>query len=673
MQVRKTICPIICLLAYSLSFFIGYGEESVSHWFMYLKAGLIAGSALLFTFLCIADLNERERRRLSVLSLIVFIWQVLLLIAVGKTVIYIRDYPAIVNSLFWIPCSLLAFIKLRQSFVRGIRELLADHDTILLMLWASILSVVVIILSVEPNGIRFTWDSNELYGFTYRLSFESLYDFKQTMFHNHVSIIYSYLIVFMKYLFNDLRLAFFILNAGCIISASFGTIFLLRSLVLGKKVATYVLGAAMFVLSPWVCGLSTYHKYDYYIWCLFPLLIYLMMQNNMIGFVTIGAMITFSKSTGLVVFGSVCVAMVVIDLAGRIREGQSIKVIITGMLKTVRYWYCLLVAVVFFLYFEFAISAETQLEDGAIGIWPPHVFHQLKLFMLANFVWIFVILTILCIISVFISKKAELSYGSKRVIMILLISDMIFIVFNLVYITYRLPRYLNSHIAVLYLCSAVYLIGFEKKSISYAIMSALSVIMVIGSFKTIDPVSKAVFNEINVGDHSVIDFEMGDQPSFEDSIVYNREYYSYEVLLNKALSYVIDNRKDEDEMMFSLGNDPITWGFSGGRYSYAYNNEKKYFEEFYDADIMGLANGYDYSYYDLPNMIPFNMRYVFPQEDVTDAVKESSSKEFYYMYMPTLNASKEKKIYDNFEVLEDREFSFRGWKMNCIRFRANTP
>ncbi len=254
--------------------------------------------------------------------------------------------------------------------------------------------------------------------------------------------------------------------------------------------------------------------------------------------------------------------------------------------------------------------------------------------------------------------------------MTLIVSDLILFVFYCLFITYRLPRYTDSHIAVLYIFSAILVAGIDKTAVSYAITAFLTVINIISSFRTADPVSKALFHTINVGDHFIVDYEMTETPTFRDSMVCNREYYSYEVLLDKALTYVMNDKKDKDEIMFSLGTNNRTWGLSGGRYSYIFDEGKHYFEEFYDTEIKGLANGYDYSYNSMENMIPFDMHYIFPNETVEEAASsEDCSGTFYYIYMPTINASKEKEISEKFDIIDEQSFDFRGWQMYCIKFR----
>ncbi len=654
---------LLSFILYALSFLIGYDEESADHLLVLVKGILILASAVLYLLSCSQRSHERIRRQYSVLSLCILIYDLILFTATGQTILMIRDYPAILNSLVWTTVSIICIIRFRQDLIRCICDPLKNRDNAILLASSLIIAALVAAASAEPSGIMFTWDSDTLYTFIYSLGFESLYDAKLLTFHSHVSIVYSHFLVLFKLLFKDIRTGFFVLNTLCIIAASLGMTFLLKELIPGKKIISYILGNTMFMLSPWVLGLSTYHMYDYYIWCLFPMLILFMVRDNQIGFFVTGIMITFSKASGLAVFGSVCIGIVVTDIISQKKKS------LPDVISDLRYWYYMSVAAVFFIFFKCGISAETQFEDTRFGIEPAHIFHQIKMFSSANFLWIFFIATIITVWLIFVSHRITIPEAARWSLLTLLIADLLFFLFNCLCITYRIPRYMDSHIAALYIFAAVLMISVAKPVLSYTLMVIVDAVMIISSFSMTDPVSKALFTRINVGDHDIVDFEMTDNGSFEDSMVCNREYYSYEALLDKALTYVISDSADGDEIMFSLGNDELTWGFSGGRYSYTLGDGKHYFEEFYDMKKRGLANGYAYEYYESDDMIPIDMHYIFPEESINDAVALSDSEVFYYLYMPTLNQGKESEISERFNVIREERFDFRGWQMNCIKFK----
>ena len=539
------------------------------------------------------------------------------------------------------------------------------------MISATVLSAVVIVMSAEPDGVRFTWDSDTLFGFINALDFRSLYDAKLSAFHSHISFAYAQILVIFKLITGDIRLSYFILNALCIVAASFGMIFLLRQLVTGKKAYLYVMAGSLFLLSPWVCGLSTYHMYDYYIWCLFPLLMYFCCKENWTGFLAVGILITFSKATGLIVFGSVCFGIVITSVLADIRERKihSVNRLFLRLITDIRYWYFLTIALIFFVIFKTGIDEGTQFEDTRFEFNLSHIVHILKIYLTANYLWIFTILTLAMIISAYLRKSILTDVGAKKNVSVILVSELVFLTFNCLCVTYRLPRYMDSHIAVVYICASVMLLSLEYGYLAEIIIFIICAVNLTGSFCMTDPVSIALFNKINVGKRNIIDFEMTDSPSLEDSIICNREYYSYEVLLGNALTYVMTDKSAEDVMLFSLGDQNITWGLSGGRYSYNYYENKKYFELYYDTKIKGLANGYPGDNRNDPDKIPFEMRYIFPQENLEEALPGNSGHTFYYIYMPTLNSLRERQIYDNYDVIDEKSFEYRGWEMNCIKFR----
>lgn len=656
---KKYIFGLAAFISFSLSYLIGYEEENANHMLILVKGGLIFVSAVLFFMSCDRNSESRIKKSYSVLNMFILLYEILLLVSAGKTILYIRDYPAILNSIVWIICPAMNIIRFKTEMSEIRQDLFRDREQNILIISSLIIATFVIILSAEPSGVRFTWDSDTLYQLIYGLGFESLYDAKLMTFHSHVSIVYAHILVLLKLLTGNIRTSYFILNALCILAASFGFTFLIRRLVPEKKPAAYILCNAMFMLSPWVCGMSTHHMYDYYIWCLTPLLVFFASKRDWIWFFVTGVLITFSKASGLVVFGSICIGVLVTDIV----RSKAVRII-----ANIRYWFFASVALIFVLFFKNGIASDVQFEDTRFGFDASHVLHQLKLYSTANFMWVFVISTILLVIYVYFAKKLPVSTECDRIVKIMLISDVIFILFNCLCITYRLPRYMDSHIAVTYICTAVLFLSLDSVKVSYALTGIITAATFTGAFRMIDPVSQVLFNTINVGDHRIVDFEKSDHPMLEDSVICNREYYSYEALLNKALTYVINDRADDDEIMFSLGNDSITWGFSGGRYSYDLSAGKHYFEEFYDTEAEGLANGYDYEYFNDPSMIPFAMHYIFPDESVEQATEQGDAKVFYYIYMPTMNGGKEAEIAAKFDITHEESFEFRGWKMNCIRF-----
>lgn len=373
-------------------------------------------------------------------------------------------------------------------------------------------------------------------------------------------------------------------------------------------------------------------------------------------------MITFSRAPGIIIFGGVCFGILILDII-RLKESSLTA------LEKIKYLYFTSVAFIFALIYFTGRDANRKWGDTTIGVNPKHIFHLFKQYTISNFLWIFFILAISYVLYIYMIKKESLLSTGRSAIFVILISDLLLFTFYCVVITYRIPRYMDSHIASLYILGTLALLSLKDGFGSVILSSIICIVSLVGSFRTIDPVSLAVFNRINVGDHDIIDFEMTEHPSFEDTIIYNREYYSYEVLLGKALEYAINDRKAEDDILFSLGDQRLTWGFSGGRYSYSYSDGRTYFPLFYDKVIHGLANGYAWDYNSSDDMIPFEMRYIFPEETLDMAVSGSSSDTFYYIYMPTLNYDKEAVIDQRYSVIDKKEFDFRGWKMNCIIFR----
>ena len=652
------IFGVLSFLLFSFSLLIGYEEVSVCHTLVAVKCLLVFLSAVLYVFSCSKDSSERIKFQYSVLSLLILTVQLIVIISVGRTILYIRDYPAILSSVVWVVAGLYSVCRFRKVIYSFCVATLKKRVQLVLVVSSVVTALLVVVLSVEQHGIRFIWDSDTLYEFVLGLEYDSLYDVHKLLFYNHVSVVYIYILVLLKLLIGNLRIAFFLLNSLCILVASCGMTFLVKAIIPNKKLYAYIVANAIFMFSPWVCGMSTYYMYDYYIWCLYPILILFYSKNNRIGIFVIGCLIAFSRSTGLIVFGSVCLGSWILDYKS---EGL-------GTLKKIKYWYYGAVAIVFYAFFSMGVDKSGQFLDTTIGFNIQHIIHILKLYFVTNFLWVFSLLSIMCLIHVFIRPKRSLTVDGENVVFLLFFSDIMLFIFYCLFITYRIPRYMDSHISVLYILSAFFLVDISDKRLTKYAMVALWLLSFIASFRMIDPMSLAVFKTLNVGTHDVVDFEMMGPPSLNDSIICNREYYSYLALHDKVLKDVVESMSSKDEILFSLGNQELTWGLSGGRYSYNFNDDKHYFEEFYNLATDGMANGYSYEYYDAQEMVPLLIHYIFPEETVQKAISISNAQEFYYIYMPTLNNSKENEIYRDFNVISNDEYNVRGWVMNCIKF-----
>lgn len=657
---------LLSFVLYSFSYLIGT-EETSDHFLVLTKAGLIFVSSLLYMASCNETCSNKIKESFSLLSFVVLIYEIFLLISVGKILVYTKAYAWILNSIMWTMSALISLFRFRFHFLSFFKKVFSNRRTIILIVSATITSAVVILLSAEPTGVRFSWDSDTFYGFIYSLDYDSLYDGRQLMFMKvHPSIIHAYLLVFLKLLFGDIRLAFFALNAVCIVISSFGMTFLFEALVPGKKLSCYILANALFMFSPWICGMSTFYYSDYYIYCLFPAFVYFYYKKDWIGFFSIGVLITFTRVTGLVVFGGICLGILIVDIVSIVKDhSQKWSDSLVGVLKNWKYWYFLSVAIVFLLFYLLGRDTNRPYGDTSFGFELENTLFLFKQFFTINFLWMFALLSFLCFIIIRRNKRLR---DLQLTIFVLWFADFLFFLFYCYAKTVHLPRYMDSHIPTLYICGTLTFLAMKDDIKAYILMGAICVVSFIGSFRMIDPVSLLLFHRMNIGDHYIVNFEMGEQNFLYDAIICNREYYSYEILLGKALTYVISDRNEDDEIMFSLGDNIISWGYSGGRYSYAYRDGKHYFELFYDKTIRGLANGYAWEYNDSPNFIPFSMHYIYPNETIKSALSDSNANTFFYIYMPTLNMGKEEEIINHYVVLSEEEFEVRGWRMNCIKF-----
>lgn len=175
------------------------------------------------------------------------------------------------------------------------------------------------------------------------------------------------------------------------------------------------------------------------------------------------------------------------------------------------------------------------------------VFYQrfLQMFVL-NFGWI---MSMILAAWVLFGKKALKYDRNSLILYALLVTDFIFILFNLFYNTVTHPRYvvLQVFFSVLFFCIIVTQ-GTKNILIRRFFLILILVLSFTQSFFTIDPVSKWVFGTFSFGRHEMLKIS-DDFSSRCDSMVYNTEFVNINRLLNKVNKSI--HLKTTDTIIFN--------------------------------------------------------------------------------------------------------------------------
>jgi hypothetical protein len=228
--------------------------------------------------------------------------------------------------------------------------------------------------------------------------------------------------------------------------------------------------------------------------------------------------------------------------------------------------------------------------------------------------------------------------------------------FLILYPTHNHPRYLGAIIAPLYLVACAGLCSLSKDIVRTLAQGLTLVIISISVFKTIDPVSKMVFSNIDIG--VIGNAEMittGDQLS--DSMVYNSQYEGYQKVLNKAINEIL--KHNPDAIICMPADKGNIWYYD------ALGNWKEVdssivVEEYYD-----LNSGIRYSEY-REGTIDLELTFVTSYADFNGIASQG---ETHLLYLPFVGTEESDEINKKCSIEREDEYSLNGWTLHDLVFR----
>lgn len=254
-------------------------------------------------------------------------------------------------------------------------------------------------------------------------------------------------------------------------------------------------------------------------------------------------------------------------------------------------------------------SASLQAGDlnqdilNTFGLNTVVVLTKIKQMFLMNFNWLLIAVLFLFAVFALLKNKTKLVDGLKSSAFVLVpigCSYLGFCFMQFFYITFLFPRYvmLNSFILCLFLAFFVN-VTFIKKIITSIICFGLSVLMLVQTFYTLDPVTKMIFKNIDIGDgalvtnSSLIAFannnyivETGQNTKIMDLspyTYYNRQWGYFDNLMNNVLAKI--NYRESDSLVlldsFSPNSIGPYWGWCSNNY---YDPETKKIYQRYGND-----------------------------------------------------------------------------------------
>ncbi|MCR5302445.1 MAG: hypothetical protein K6E49_08410 [Lachnospiraceae bacterium] len=645
-NIKRTIT--FSFIAFTVSQFITPAVETTK-WIILVRAALIAVSVLSYLLAVhFAESSEPYNRQLSWMSAVIALFSILYCAAAMPSALYIRYYSQIFLMAAWLFASLFAAVRNRKVLAASLSSL--TGDTRFYIGVAFCFSLILTVLSYGTDGPHFVWDANSMYNELENFGIVDVFNLRALFVFTHIDISYFLPLLLLTKLTGSMRAAFFTYNMLCIIGASFGIVFLLRKTLPGRGRLFTVAASAACLFSPYICGLSTYYSYDYAICCLIPLLLLFAFNEDWIYFISLALYISFLKETGFIYAGSVFGAVMIAELLCDRRPLSKVVI----RFRTVAY---MMIVVLFVILYKSISSWDENFGEG-FTYKTEHILTQLRMYFIFNFEWVVSCAIIIMLVIYALQKKSIGRYAA-----VYAVSSAVFLAFNLVYVTYENPRYMDAFPICMMLLFVTLLAGSDiSEGLKTCIASCLALLMGAASFFSFDPITPLFFYTADTGRAKLYASDAADQAGGDQS-VYNRQYYGLDIVFDRALSVGIDN--GDELIAVSTGDFRNTWAVDGGHYSYKDTDERRYFTEFWDNLRQRREPAYDYEFINDDIHTVMDIRYIYPDDDINEALSAKDS--FIYIYLPSFNSGREEAVRAGFTVTEEGTFTSHGWVMSYIR------
>lgn len=359
----------------------------------------------------------------------------------------------------------------------------------------------------------------------------------------------------------------------------------------GSNKKEILLLTALLAFNPLFFGVSLTFSLDFPLIVFWVLTIFAFLYKRMISLALFGTILVFSKETGALLYLTFLISLFLLCLLKHIRFNLDQKnnennflsnfaCCVKKTLKSKGSLSCLMIpAVLFFLYL---IYSKGQLWNGGLLSWNSSEFHNfgfnLKIILtrfaeifILNFSWLQSFLMAAFLIKSSFRPARGKSFGAgknRNLLIVLLIAFIVFAAVNFFYITWNHPRYILVSVFFLLIFSYYALLNVVGNKIArVVILVSMLILSVTQTFRTVDPLSKKIFNTLNFGNHQVLNIGPGDE------LVYNSEYINIERLLNKLNKKI--NINEESKIILSDLNDNGWMAHFNGSEPHTYINIDK--------------------------------------------------------------------------------------------------
>ena len=271
-----------------------------------------------------------------------------------------------------------------------------------------------------------------------------------------------------------------------------------------------------------------------------------------------------------------------------------------------------------------------------------------KLIFGLNFNWAILVVAIAyCIHKVFVNKYLN------GLLIPLIITYIGLLLFLIVLPTHNHARYLGILIIPAYILCSAGLCSIERKVLGYALQSVFAILILASSFKTIDPVTRAIFDNLDVGSDIMITTD----ERFSDSIIYNFQYEGYQKALNKAIGDIINDNENAKIFLPALGDN--VWGYDAiGNFGFIEGTTT--LTEFWDANrcvrYFVQKNG----------LQPLNITFI--TDDLGNYSLLNKGETGHLLYLTYVGTNEADSVRKKYAIISDNTYQRSGWIINDLVF-----
>jgi len=528
-------------------------------------------------------------------------------------------------------------VRDEEIFIR-IKNFVKEKWMLLALLFIGML------LMLDPDMWVFKYDGMLYYSVA---DVSDYYSYSSLAYYGHMAQGSGLIITFFVTLMGgNTALGIYFANAFSMMAGGLSFYGILKKLAPSYKEYDYVLLTAIYVFSPYILGLGGYASVDYYCATLFLPVLYFTLSEKWFLQVLSGAIFSCTKEPGFLVYGMLCVGVLVGDF---LKNRWKI-------ISHYRYYAMAMVAFLWIVTLKFI--GMWSAGDSGVGIKGQYIVEKIKALFILNYSWLFILLSILLIVFLIIKDKRKLISLLKKMGLIF-VSFITFTIFSFILVTVNHARYTDIAPICLYLIFGLLMLEaskYIKKWVAVIVSLVTAIIMLMSSYFTIDPVSLMCFDSIGNGACRVVSLSE-DEFLLGDHIIYNKQA----LWLEGAYAKLIQDSIENDRAVIIPAYNTSTYYFDGliGPH---------YLKE---GEYLKTTQYWDEARHQRKNVTqkegtPFTLYSVYDEEGLNRVLTENDDKAYVYAWVEGLETGFENDILSQFKTGEEFEYQYRGWKIKAV-------